>query len=61
MFEIGFLCPKSGKEMEKRTVNKTGFRAESNGLQAEHFLKWNCLLLLFFYFQVVANADNVDY
>ena len=43
MFEIGFLCPKSGKETEK-----IDFGAERNGLQAKHFLKWNCLLPLFF-------------
>ena len=43
MFEIGFLCPKSGKEMEN--IN---FGAERNGLQAKHFLKLDCLLLLFF-------------
>ena len=42
MFEIGFLCPKSGKEMEK-----IDFGAERNGLQAKHFLKLDCLLLFF--------------
>ena len=34
MFEIGFLCPKSVKEMEKRRVRREriGFGAERNGL-----------------------------
>ena len=36
MFENSFLCNKSVKEMEKRTVigEKTGFGVEKNGLQA---------------------------
>ena len=55
MFEIGFLCPKSGKEMEK-----IDFGADRNRLQVKHFLKLDCLLLLFFSILVVANADNVD-
>ena len=43
MFEIGFLCPKSGKEMEK-----IGFGAEINGLQAKHFFKMELFASTFF-------------
>ena len=51
MFEIGFLYPKSGKEIEKRRIRiKTDFGAKRNGLQANHFLKRNCLILCLFLF-----------
>ena len=52
MFKIGFLCPKREKEMEKGKVRrkKTGFGAGRNGLQANHLLKWNCLLLFLYLF-----------
>ena len=39
MLEVGFLCPKSGKEMEKRRLarKKNGFRAQRNRPEANHF------------------------
>ena len=59
MFEIGFLCPNSGKKWKREELGeKTDFGAERNGLLANQFLKWNCLLLFlsFLYFSLVLSG-----
>ena len=52
MFEIGYLCPKSGKEMEERQVRgeKIGFGTERNGLQWTSFFKMELFTSIFFFF-----------
>ena len=59
ILEIEFLSERNGKKNSQ--ANKTGFGAESNGLQAKHFLKMELLASAFFSVLSVANADNVNY
>ena len=54
MFEIGYLCPKSGKEMEERQVRgeKIGFGAERNGLQWTSFFKMELFTSIIFFLSI---------
>ena len=44
---VRFLCPKSVKERGKNRREKYDFGTKRNGLQANYFFKWNCLLMYY--------------
>lgn len=64
MFEIGFLCLKRVEEIKLEELGARKMILKVKEMDSKQFLlkmKLLCVVFLFFYFEVVAYANNVKY
>ena len=64
MFEIGFLCLKRVEEIKLEELGARKMILKVKEMDSKQFLlkmKLLCVVFLFFYFEVVAYANNVEY